>query len=105
MPAVGTKRRGASSPRSKCKTSRWTKANAARAASMARSAGESAPVTVVLRASTQTKYAEVVKILKALGETRVSGIALKITGQQSAGVSAVIRARSDAPLQGWWPGR
>jgi biopolymer transport protein ExbD len=45
------------------------------------------------------KYAEVVKILNALGEAQVSAIQLETTGPQAPGVSAVIRARSDTPYQ------
>jgi biopolymer transport protein ExbD len=61
--------------------------------------GGSAPVKVVLHVSAETKYADVVKILKVLGQERVNGIELEIVEQQAAGVSAVIRARSDTPYK------
>jgi biopolymer transport protein ExbD len=58
---------------------------------------ESASVTVALRAGPATRYAEVVTIVAALREAQVRGIRLEIAGQQGPRVSAVIRARSDAP--------
>jgi biopolymer transport protein ExbD len=64
-----------------------------------RAGDDSASVTVTLRASTETEYAEVVKILKALREAQVREIKLEIAGQQEPGVSAAVRARSGAPYK------
>lgn len=68
-------------------------------AGLARAEGDSVPATIVLRAGPKTKYAEVVKILKALQEAQVSGIQVESAGQQTAGMSAVIRTRSDTPYK------
>jgi biopolymer transport protein ExbD len=65
----------------------------------ARAGGDSAPVTVLIRAGTETKYAEVVKILKALDEARVGAVELEVPEPKAAGVSAVIRTRSDTPYK------
>jgi biopolymer transport protein ExbD len=64
-----------------------------------RAGGDSAPMTVVLRVNPAMKYAEVVKIVNALGEAHVSGIQLETAGPHAPGASAVIRARSDTPHQ------
>jgi biopolymer transport protein ExbD len=64
-----------------------------------RARDDSASVTVTLRASPEAKYADVVKILQALGKAQVSGIKLEIAAKQEPGVSAVVRARSDAPYK------
>jgi biopolymer transport protein ExbD len=65
----------------------------------ARAGDESAPVTVTIRAGTETEYGEVVKVLKALDEARVGTVALGVAGPKAVGVSAVIRARSDTPYK------
>jgi biopolymer transport protein ExbD len=53
----------------------------------------------VLRAGPETNSAEVVKILNAVGAAQVSRIELQIAGQQPAGVSAGIRAKSETPYK------
>jgi biopolymer transport protein ExbD len=56
----------------------------------------STALTVVIRAGQETKYEEVVQVLRALADAKVARIEAEVDEQQKAGVSAVLRARCDA---------
>lgn len=64
-----------------------------------RAAGDSTPITVVIRANSETKYSEVVNVIDALRENRVGRVQLEMTEPQSSEMSAIILAGSDTSFK------
>src|SRR5262245_24324864 len=62
-------------------------------------AAATAPLTVVLRASPDTRYADVARVIRNLALAQVATVELQVAEPGAAGVSAVLRASGDTPYR------